>query len=67
LSVPNDFSCKLTCLLRYKKSKSGKTGGSRGEFTDANKNMILVHEPHPSKIMKEYAIRDVIDYLKRHG
>lgn len=71
LSVPKDFSWdELISLLAYygiKKIKSGKTAGSRRKFADENKNIISLHEPHPSKIMKEYAIRDVIEYLKSHG
>ncbi len=70
LSVPNDFTWdELVSLLAYygiKNIKSGKTSGSRRKFADANKNIISLHEPHPSKIMKGYAIRDVIDYLKSH-
>ncbi|RZL31578.1 MAG: type II toxin-antitoxin system HicA family toxin [Pedobacter sp.] len=56
LSVPKDFSWdELVSLLAYygiKKIRSGKTGVSRRKFVDPNNNIISLHEPHPSKIMK---------------
>ncbi|TDG35949.1 type II toxin-antitoxin system HicA family toxin [Pedobacter changchengzhani] len=71
LSVPKDFTwdelISLLAYYDYKKIKSGKTGGSRRKFADAKKNIISLHEPHPSNVMKGYAIRDVIEYLKTHG
>lgn len=71
LSVPKDFTWdELISLLAYYgyiKIKSGRTGGSRRKFADVKKNIISLHEPHPSKIMKEYALRDVIENLKTHG
>lgn len=28
---------------------------------------ILVHRPHPSDIMKEYSIKQILGQLKEHG
>lgn len=71
LSVPKDFSwdelIKLLSLFGYKEIKTGKTGGSRRKFTDDLKNIISIHKPHPSLIVKEYALREVIAHLKEKG
>ncbi|WP_442587489.1 type II toxin-antitoxin system HicA family toxin [Pedobacter sp. AW31-3R] len=71
LSVPKDFTWEE--LLRflssygYEEVKTGKTGGSRRKFADANKHIIALHKPHPSNILKEYITRDIITNLKATG
>jgi len=68
LSVPSDFTwdelVRILFYFGYKEIKGGKTGGSRRKFADEKKQIIALHKPHPSNIVKEYAIRDVIAYLK---
>lgn len=71
LSVPRDFTweelIKVLALYGYAELKKGKTGGSRRKFADEQKNIISLHKPHPSNIIKEYAIKDVIAHLKEKG
>lgn len=71
LSVPRDFTweelIKVLALYGYAALKKGKTGGSRRKFVDEQKNIISLHKPHPSNIIKEYAIKDVIAHLKEKG
>jgi len=71
LSVPNDFTwdelIKVLTTFGYKEVKGGKTGGSRRRFIDDNKNVITLHKPHPANIVKNYAIREVIEHLKSKG
>jgi hypothetical protein len=71
LSVPNDFTweelIKVFGLFGFVELKKGKTGGSRRKFVDVNKNVIILHKPHPGNIVKEYAIRQVITQLKDKG
>ncbi|MCS3795838.1 type II toxin-antitoxin system HicA family toxin [Niastella sp. OAS944] len=71
LSVPRDFTweelIKLLSLFGYIELKKGKTGGSRRKFADENKNVIILHKPHPSNIVKEYALKQVITQLKDKG
>lgn len=71
LSIPSDFTWdELVAVLSsfgYTEVKTGKTGGSRRRFADINKNVITLHKPHPSNIIKKYAIRDVIANLKEKG
>lgn len=68
LSVPKDFTwdelIRILSYYGYKEIKGGKTGGSRRKFTDAKKNIISLHKPHPSNIIKGYTIREVITHLK---
>ena len=67
-SVPTDFTWdELVSVLAYygyKELKSGKTGGSRRKFSNDQKRIIALHKPHPSNLVKGYAIRQVIEYLK---
>ncbi len=68
LSIPSDFSWnELLVVLKscgYNEIPKGKTAGSRKKFADDSNNIILMHKPHPSKIVKKYAIRQVIEHLK---
>lgn len=71
LTVPKDFTwdelCKTVAIFGYEEVTGGKTGGSRRRFIDANKNIIMLHKPHPGNIVKSYAIRQVITHLKEKG
>lgn len=69
--APKDFSwnelVRVLNYFGYIELKKGKTGGSRRKFADAEKNIISLHKPHPSEILKEYQIKDVIEHLKEKG
>ena len=71
LSIPTDFTWdELGVVLTsfgYQEMKTGKTGGSRRKFVDADKNIITLHKPHPGKILKEYALKQVVEHLKEKG
>jgi len=71
LSVPKDFTwdelVKVLASFNYEELTGGKTGGSRRRFVDDSKNVITLHKPHPSNIVKSYAIREVIAHLKAKG
>ncbi|TXD84810.1 type II toxin-antitoxin system HicA family toxin [Subsaximicrobium wynnwilliamsii] len=45
-------------------SKNGKTGGSRVKFANENKDIINLHKPYPSNIIKPYLIKQIIEKLK---
>ena len=68
LSNPKDFTwdelVRILSLYGYTEIKKGKTGGSGRKFADKKKNIISLHKPHPSNIIKEYAIREVVAHLK---
>ena len=58
LSKPADFSweelVKVLNYFGYVENKNGKTGGSRRRFVDGENNIITLHKPHPSNILKPY-------------
>lgn len=41
----------------------GKTGGSRVKFVDKEKRIINLHKPHPSNIVKQYVIKQILEKL----
>ena len=67
LSLPKDFTWeeldKLLAYFGFEELKKGKTGGSRRKFADRQKKVIILHKPHPGNIVKEYVIKQVIEYL----
>jgi predicted RNA binding protein YcfA (HicA-like mRNA interferase family) len=71
LSVPTDFTwdelCKLLLYFGFTELRKQKTAGSRRKFTDAKKNVINLHKPHPGKIVKKYTLRQVIEQLRENG
>ena len=71
LSIPADFTwgelVKVLNHYGYSELKKGKTGGSRRKFCNAKMNIISLHKPHPANIVKEYALKQVIDHLEAKG
>ena len=71
LSIPADFTWdelgRILASFGYQELKTGKTGGSRRKFVDKDKNIITLHKPHPGKILKEYALKQVVEHLKDKG
>ena len=53
--------------LGYELAKPGKTGGSRRRFKHPTASPIILHEPHPEKTVKEYAVKSVIRTLRQEG
>ena len=45
-------------------TKKGETGGSRVKFANESKDIINLHKPHPSNIIKPYLIMQIIKKLK---
>ena len=69
LKEPNDFTFdELKTLLGglgYRESNKGKTSGSRVAFINPDtKHIIRIHKPHPQNIIKQYALRFIIEELK---
>ena len=71
LSIPADFTWdEIVNVLKsygFNEINTGKTAGSRRRFVDGNGNIMLLHKPHPAKIVKKYAIRQVVESLKEKG
>jgi len=52
----------------YIESKSGKTSGSSVAFeNEESKDIIRLHKPHPSPIVKLYAIDAIQEKLRERG
>jgi phage gp16-like protein len=66
-TIPRDLTwdelVKVLAHYGYHEQKTGKTGGSRRKFINDQESVISMHKPHPSNIVKQYAIRQVIDHL----
>ena len=71
LKMPSDFTFdEMQRLLEgfgYEKSNKGKTSGSRLIFKNGAKLPIMLHKPHPGNIVKEYAMKQVLEDLKEAG
>ena len=69
--MPSDFTFdEMQRLLEgygYEKSNKGKTSGSRIKYKNGDKRPIMLHKPHPGNIVKEYAMKQVLDDLKEAG
>ena len=64
--LPTDFTwdelVQLLGIFGFAADNKGKTSGSRIIFKkDAEK--IDLHKPHPSKIIKEYKMKEILNYL----
>lgn len=70
-SLPRDFTwTELKTLLSYfgfEEISTGKTSGSRVRFYQENFPPIMLHKPHPEKILKLYQINAIKNYLENEG
>ncbi|NCA82092.1 MAG: type II toxin-antitoxin system HicA family toxin [Opitutae bacterium] len=66
-TIPADFTwlelCSLLSGFGYEELKGG---GSRRKMVKDGR-VIILHEPHPGKIVKKYALKQVLDHLKESG
>ena len=51
----------------YERCNKGRTSGSRVIFKNGDKRPIMLHKPHPGNIVKQYAMRQVMDDLREAG
>lgn len=67
---PKDFTFdeaeRLLGQFGYVKSNKGKTSGSRVLFFRDGKLPIFLHRPHPSKELKAYAVKQLLDELQKN-
>lgn len=72
LSQPRDFTfAELKTLLAdlgYQEVKTGKTSGSRVAFYNGEiDDLIKLHRPHPSPVVKRYYLDEIREHLKDRG
>ncbi len=68
-TVPADFTWnELKAMLKALGYREVQGSGSRVKFDngDADK-LISLHKPHPEKIVKRYALRQLIEKLEQGG
>ena len=59
-----DELLKVLNHFGFKQIGQGQTGGSRRKFVNDNKEVIILHEPHPQKVLKSYQLDIIIECLK---
>lgn len=71
LKMPSDFTFdEMQRLLEgygYERGNKGKTSGSRLIFKNGDKRPIMLHKSHPGNIVKEYAMKQVLEELRNAG
>ena len=71
MKMPSDFTFdemqQLLTGYGYVLGNKGHTSGSRIIFKNGNKRPIMLHKPHPKKIMKQYAIKQLLEILTSNG
>jgi HicA toxin of bacterial toxin-antitoxin, len=69
LSKPTDFTwTEFKSLMETFQYELKKTGGSGRKFIHSPSGATLfMHEPHPSKVLKAYQVREAIRFLKQEG
>jgi len=69
LSKPTDFEwSELTALMENFGYELKSSGGSGRKFIHSQTQaVLLMHEPHPGKILKAYQVREAIRFLKQEG
>lgn len=53
----------LNFLGYFELQKKGKTDGSRRKFSNKENDIVSLHKPHPSNIIKQYVIRQLLEKL----
>ena len=67
---PTDFTwdelVRLFGIFGFTVDNKGKTSGSRVLF-EKDGEAHTIHKPHPSNIIKEYAMKQILDFLVEKG
>lgn len=71
LSLPSDFTWdemnRLLVSLGYSLGNKGKTSGSRVIYKRKERKPVMLHRPHPGNIIKEYALKQILNLLRDSG
>lgn len=67
-SKPKDYTYEeaksLLNKLGFYEHNKGKTSGSRVMYINKDGKKLVLHKPHPGKIIKMYKVNDLLDDLK---
>jgi len=68
LGMPSDFHydelVKLLGYFGFHEIKQGKTSGSRIKFTNEGGIPIMMHKPHPTRLLKRYQMKQIKEALE---
>ena len=68
-TIPKDFTwdevCRMLTFLGYSLRNKGKTSGSRVIFLCDGRKPLMLHNPHPGNIVKEYVLTLASSVLNR--
>ncbi|MDD6070042.1 MAG: type II toxin-antitoxin system HicA family toxin [Clostridiales bacterium] len=54
--------------LGFVEFNKGKTSGSRVKFyREEDQKIIMLHKPHPGDVMKQGAVKDLVEFLENLG
>ncbi|GFO56183.1 hypothetical protein GMSM_31900 [Geomonas sp. Red276] len=69
LGKPVDFTwTEATALLQQLGFTFIKGEGSRRKFYhEETKTLIILHEPHPGRTLKRYAVQELVSHLQEGG
>ena len=72
LTCPKDYTYSeakfILEKLGFKEDNKGKTSGSRVKYQrDSDNKIIMLHKPHPNPEMKQYVVKNLIEFLKGIG
>ena len=72
LLKPKDYTYTearyLLSQIGFEEHQKGRTSGSRVKFYRATDGrMILLHKPHPGDVMKQGAVKQLVEYLIKIG
>lgn len=65
-SKPKDCSWDefVTIMRMFGYDLKKSSGSSRRFIHPDTKVLLFMHEPHPTKVLKAYQVRDALDFLK---
>jgi HicA toxin of bacterial toxin-antitoxin, len=68
-SQPADFEWnELKAMMLHLGFALKTTGGSGRKFIHIDTGAAhFIHEPHPSKVLKAYQVRDLVSFLTKEG
>jgi len=70
MQLPNDFSwdelVRLFGIFGFLLDNKGKTSGSGVQFVK-NGEVHTLHKPHPTNVIKSYAMKKVYNFLNERG
>ena len=65
---PKDFTwdelVRLFSFFGFEVDNKGKTSGSRVLFENGDESYVA-HKPHPSNVIKEYSMKNILSYLTK--